>query len=406
MEYPRIRNIEAFPVKDGEEQFICLRDPQNYSDKTIFLSPPTFFIISMFDGKHSVIDIQTKFNRKFGEMILSDEINNIITQMDENLFLETEQFIKHKNKTERDFLDSPVRKSLMALRGMEQNAEATRKEVEGYFVAEGGPGLPEKTERTKNLKGAVMPHIDYKRGGLCYAWGYKEILERTEADIFVILGTNHSGTDGIFSITDKDFETPFGKITANKDFIKKLENRVPSDLRAGEFSHRNEHSIELQATFLHAMFQNKKPFTIVPVLCGGFPPSLNGNGRPMEIQMVREFIESLKKTVEEYGNRVFLMASADFAHMGPQFGDRELMTRDRLDDLKKRDLDTIRFIEEMNGDGFYQNVTAHGDNRKICGLTNIFTLLKTMDSEKGTLLRYDQWPDEKGAVTFASIIFS
>ncbi len=406
MEYPKIRYLESFPVEEDGQQYIGLRDPKNYSDKIVFVSPPTLFIISLFDGKNSHVDIQAKFMGRYGEMLLSEQISEITSKMDENLFLDNQRFQKHKETFEKEFLDSPVRKSISELRGVKADPEATKKEVESYFLAEDGPGLPDESQKSNSLRGAVLPHIDYKRGGICYAWGYKEIVEKSDADTFVILGTNHTGMDGLYTLTDKDFQTPFGTAPANRDFIEELENRISWNLRAWEFDHQSEHSIELQATFLHSLFHDKRPFSIVPILCGAFPPPTNGNESPWDFPTVREFAETLKDMVNQSKGKVFVIASADLAHMGPQFGDPNPMKDDDLKNLKEKDLETLRLVEQGDGEGFYKDVMRDENRRKICGLSNIYTLLKTTDSKQGKLLRYDQWPDEQGTVSFTSMVFS
>ncbi|MBI5186671.1 MAG: AmmeMemoRadiSam system protein B [Nitrospinae bacterium] len=405
MEYPEIRNIEAFPVQDQGRDLIGIRDPSNLTDKILFISQPAFFILSLFDGKHSIVDIQAKFMRRYGEMLFTEQITEIVSSMDENLFLESGNFHAHKERVENEFLGSPVRRPLMELKGIKQTPEEARKEIEGCFTAEGGPGLPNGDGRAKDVVGAILPHIDYRRGGVCYAWGYKEIVERTDAALFIIFGTHHSCAEGIFTLTKKDFATPFGVVQTDKRFIEGLERRVSWDLFAGEFGHRNEHSIELQATFLHGVLGEKRRFTIVPVLCGPAPAE-DGNNAGGQNQMFWEFINAVRETVRERGEKVFFIASADLSHMGPQFGDRELMTIDRLKLLEERDRATLSYVERADGDGFYRDVTKDGNQRKICGLYNIHALLKVMDTRGGTLIRYDMWPDEKGTVTFASVVFT
>jgi hypothetical protein len=406
MEYPKIRNIEAFPVQDQDRQLICIRDPSSFTDKILYVSHPTFFILSLFDGRHSLVDIQAEFMNRYGEMLFSEQITQIAVQMDENLFLESENFRKHEERIIKEFMDSPVRRPLSELRGIKQTAEEARKELEGFFLAEAGPGLPDGDGRKKDVIGAVLPHIDYRRGGVCYSWGYKEVAERSDADIFVIFGTHHCGGEESFILTKKDFATPFGVVATDKAFIEGLEQRVAWDLFAGEFGHRNEHSIELQATFLHWIIGEKRPFSIVPVLCGPLSPSQDKDVAPGQNQRAREFIHAVKETARECGKKVFFMASADLSHQGPQFGDRELMTGDRLRQLEQRDRETLSYVEKVDGDGFYRDVVKDGNQRKICGLYNIYLLLKVMDSKGGTLLRYDKWPDENGTVTFASMVFT
>jgi hypothetical protein len=89
MDYPKLRPVEAIPAQD---RMICLRDPGGFSDKILLLPPEAFFIISLFDGRHSVLDIQAAFTRQFGDLLFSDKIRELIDQLDSALFLESDHF--------------------------------------------------------------------------------------------------------------------------------------------------------------------------------------------------------------------------------------------------------------------------------------------------------------------------
>ena len=67
--YPKLRQVDMFPAEVSGEKVICLRDPLNLSGKILFIPYPTFFIVSLFDGQHSLADIQVEFMRRFGELL-------------------------------------------------------------------------------------------------------------------------------------------------------------------------------------------------------------------------------------------------------------------------------------------------------------------------------------------------
>ena len=71
---------------------ICLRDPQGFSDKLLLIPPALFYVVSMFDGRHSVPDIQAAYTSRFGELLLSEKVREIIDQLDDALFLDSERF--------------------------------------------------------------------------------------------------------------------------------------------------------------------------------------------------------------------------------------------------------------------------------------------------------------------------
>ena len=45
------------------------------------------------------------------------------------------------------------------------------------------------------------------------------------------------------------------------------------------------------------------------------------------------------------------------------------------------------------------------DARRICGLSPIYTFLRALPGVQGRLLRYSQWPDPEGAVSFCAAVF-
>jgi len=92
MEYPKLNPIEAFPVEHEGQRVICLRDPNNLSDKVLLVSQETVFIISLFDGKSSIEDIQSKCKEKFGDTLPSDELEHLISELDDALLLDSRKF--------------------------------------------------------------------------------------------------------------------------------------------------------------------------------------------------------------------------------------------------------------------------------------------------------------------------
>jgi hypothetical protein len=61
-------------------------------------------------------------------------------------------------------------------------------------------------------------------------------------------------------------------------------------------------------------------------------------------------------------------------------------------------------VEAGDPEAFYEAVAKDGDQRRVCGLTPIYTILQLLGRE-GKLLKYSQAPDPVGTVTFASVVF-
>jgi MEMO1 family protein len=405
MDFPKLRPINAFPVQVSGRTLVCLQDPLNIAEKAVFLPPPLYLIVSLFDGSHSVLDIQAEYMRRFGEILYSDKIREIIDQLDQAYFLEGDRFEEALRQKEERFRNSPVREAAFAGKSYEEEAQKLEAQLKGYFADT--ESLGERTKGAGEVRGGVAPHIDYQRGGSCYAFAHRELKEEDPPDCYLILGTAHVPMKHPFCLTMKDFLTPLGPLEADREMIDSIQARCSYDLILDEAVHRSEHSVEFQCVFLRFMNPGAEPLRIVPVLCGSFHEAVERRVSPLEFEPVREFIAALKDRVASSGKRIRVLASADLAHMGPQFGDREGMTEYGLRLLEDQDRELLRHAEKMNPEGFFSSIANERDRRKICGLPAIYTLLHILEAKEGRLLKYGQafTPDTQSVVSFASLAF-
>jgi len=386
---------------------VCLQDPQNISDKAIFLPPPLYFIVTLFDGHHSILDIQTAFMRRFGEFLFTEKIEEIVRQLDETLFLEGERFEEALRQKEEGFKRASCREAAFAGKSYDNEPERLKAQLSGYFIGPEGPGsLPER-EKKIQLKGVIAPHIDFQRGGFCYAFAHLEIGRSSLPDCFIIFGTAHAPMKTPFSLTRKEFLTPLGQLKVDQEMVDAIQSRCPYDLFVDEVTHRTEHSIEFQCVFLRYLFPNPVPVRIVPVLIGSFHEAIERGVSPMEFPSIRQFIEAVKTSVSSLGRKVCFLASADLAHKGLQFGDPDGIGEYDLRILEEEDRKMLKHAEEIDGGKFFTSISEEGDQKKVCGLPPIYTLLKVMEAKEGKLLKYGQayTPETQSVVSFASMAF-
>ena len=349
MDYPKLRPIEAFPVAVENGTRIYIRDPLNYATEPLLLPRVTYFILSHFDGQHSLLDIQEAFARKCNQVLPSDQLRKLVGQLDSYYYLDSDRFAQLQQDTLNDFRQASVRDMAHADTCYSSHADEFSRQLTAFFVGDEGPGLPSAPDQTQSpLRGLIAPHIDLRVGGPTYAWAYKELAERCDADLFVVLGTSHYGTNDLFVSTLKDYDTPLGPVKTDQVFLRALQANYSQDLFADELLHRTEHSLEFQMLFLRYVLADRRDLTVVPILVSSFHPMIMTKTPPTETSRVADFLTALHKTIADSRRAVCFVAGVDFAHVGQKFGDHGELTQDFLDWVEAEDRRLIQALENVD----------------------------------------------------------
>jgi len=405
-ETPRLRDVEAFPVEHEGRRLVALRDPAGYTASVVLLSPALVEIVALFDGERTIVDIQAELTRRHGEIVPRADIEQVIEDLDGHGFLDSARFAARRAETDAGFLRAASRPACHAGGAYPGEPDALRRAMDGFFLHAAGPGpIDGAAAGGAPVRGLIAPHIDYHRGGPAYAWGYRALAERNDADLFVVLGTCHAGMRDPFALTAKDYDTPLGAAPTDRDFVEALARRARQDCFASELAHRTEHSIEFQAVFLRYLFAGRRHFTVVPVLASFAHEALAAGRSPEADPRVPRFLDALGETIAASGRRVAVVAGADLAHVGPRFGDPAPLSDDELARLEREDRAMLQAVEAGDAGGFFAAVAADGDRRRICGLSPIYALLRTLGPMRGDLRHYGYWPDREAVVSYASVVF-
>jgi len=182
MDYPKLYPIEISPVEAEGRQLLCLRDALQYVTEAVIIPREIFPILQYFDGRHTILDIQTQHARKTGGILFSDVIRQIADELDSRLMMDSEKFHEHQREFEKAFREQTTRPAMHAGGAYPNNAEELKNRLMGYFQPPDGPGLPNTSMVSdSSLVGAIVPHIDLRRGGSCFAHTYKDILEQSHS---------------------------------------------------------------------------------------------------------------------------------------------------------------------------------------------------------------------------------
>lgn len=403
---PALRPVEAFPLEHEGQECIVLRDPGGYASSMVVLPRGLVEILALFDGANSIVDVQAALMRQHGDLITRQRIEELVEALDGHGFLDSPRFAELRRDVDDAFLRSATRPASHAGGAYPDVAETLRQTFDRFFDPPEGPGaIDAGSAAPGSVTGIIAPHIDFTRGGPAYAWGYRDVAERCDADLFIIFGTCHAGMADPFTLTQKDYETPLGAAPVDREVVEALATRAGQDCFASELAHRIEHSIEFQAVFLRYLFAGRRDITIVPVLTSFAHEALARGKRADDDPRVGRFLDAVADVVATSGRRVALVAGADLAHVGPRFGDPERVTPAGLAEIGREDRAMLEAVTAGDAEDFFDAVARDGDRRRICGFSPIYALLRALGSSTGTLRRYGQWPDPDAVVTFASVVF-
>jgi MEMO1 family protein len=409
-ERPQFRPYLLPYSNSPDARHINLADQLRPFARPVRLAREEFLVLALLDGTRTLEDVRTLLRRLTDdEPPPLESLARVVDRLDRAQLLDGPRF--------RARVDGRVREpSCIPCYG--EDPDALRDDLRALFTGPGGPGLPRGREPDGDLRAALIPHIDYGRGGTTYAWGFKEIVERTDASLFVIIGTSHCGPDACtlggphplparFTLTRKDFKTPLGVTPTDQDFIDRLVRHHGDGLFDGELiRHLPEHSIELEVVFLQYLYEKVRPIRIVPLVVGSFHDCVSDNSDPTDQEDIARMVEALRRAEEGARAPVCYLISGDLAHIGPKFRDAPL-TQPRLTHSRAQDQAVLSRAEAADLTGFFQVIADEGDSRNICGLPPTWTTLAATRPGRGKLLHYDQYIDPRGheSVSFASVAF-
>jgi len=334
---PIVRSIEAIPVEQDGKTLIYLKDPLNLATP-LGISTVGYFLLAHFDGHHSYRDLREIFAQRFRSALPQNEFNQFVAMLDQHYYLQSERFENYQQAVIAEFRRQSSRAPAHVGGGYKSDPAGLTAQLDSYFTAPNGPGLPSAVNGNSTPKAIVAPHIDFHRGGPAYAWAYKPLAESGGADLYVILGTSHCGGQTPYILTRKDFETPLGLVETDSEFVNGLQAQCGDDCFTDEYLHRGEHSIEFQVLFLKYIAQKRaaitgepeKPFKIVPILVSSFHAMMMSQTLPEATEPVGNFLQTLRQLAQTDARKICFVAGVDLAHVGKQFGDLEPVTNDFL----------------------------------------------------------------------------
>jgi AmmeMemoRadiSam system protein B len=380
-----------------------LRDGERIAPTALAIRDDLAAIVMSMDGTRSIEALARHASLLAGQTIDVTLVRQLVSDLDAAYFLDSPRYMQRRREVVQAFKSRSERPADHAGSAYHADAKALRTFIENDCLAKASPVV----SRSK-MVGLCAPHMDLWRAAVGYGHAYAALAESLpeEVETIFVLGTSHAPMRQPFAICDKPFATPLGSMSPDREAIAWLASRSRFDVKEDEYLHKGEHSLEFQIVFLRHLVQTR-PVRIVPILCG-LRRVVSEAVDPFTDPETESFLDALREIVERRGDRAFVVMGADFAHIGPRFGDPRPLDASARDALAKRDQESITRILANDASGFYDHVREDLDTRRVCGLGPIYTGLRVLPaSTRGDMLHYAQCvdPQEGSIVSHASIAF-
>jgi AmmeMemoRadiSam system protein B len=417
---PALRAVESIVVPDKEHgRVLVLRDTQGVTDAHAVIPPVLAAVVTRFTGQATCEAIAHEVSAEIGAEVPVEIVVRLAEELERGLFLEGAAFREARTRVEQEFAEARVRPAthaggayhgdpLALERYIEEACLAKATAARGANGGNGGARGKSNGGRTgtghagERMVALVAPHIDPWRGAVGYGHAYGALAAAVpaEADTFVLFGTSHAPMREPFALCRKAFATPLGAVEADEASVDALAAHAQGfDPYADQFNHKREHSLEFQVVFLKHLLGDRA-IRIVPVLAGLGAHQLSGEDPARSEQVVR-FLAGVRALVASRPGRVVVVAGADLAHVGPRFGDAQPYDERRRDHLERADRASLDHAASLDPSAFWAHVAGDLDERRVCGLAPIWSLLWALGSSatRGRVLHYEQTVDaEDGSI--------
>jgi AmmeMemoRadiSam system protein B len=360
----------------------------------------------MMDGQSEAEDIQRTLLRVTGGQIIPlDQIALVAHEADQCCLLDNARSAQRRLDLEREFEALAARPAHHAGQAYPADPQECRAFFAGLF--DGLPlGLAPHPDLAGRPRGLIVPHIDLRVGGRTIARGLAPLDPLRPPRLYVILGVAHRHTRNLFTLTDKDFETPLGLVNTDRAAVQRLRALYSADRLDGARAHQAEHSVEFIAVALRHLHGDAVPFAILPILCGSLQKAIEEDGDgPRQRAEVADFSDALRALIAEYDGDVCVIASVDLSHVGIKFGEIEGVDVERAGDVREADQQMLRLVESMDPEGFFDHFRADANVRNVDAVTAVCVLLRLLGPGVCRLIDYQQWRETEtdSMVTYASL---
>ncbi len=394
------KDLEFIPIQDKGRELILIRDRFALVAKGFAIAPALYQFLYLLDAVDDFQELLLELSRQPGGRQVSEtEVAKVIQDLDQSFLLDSDHFRAARDARKAGFATQKTRPPALAGDSYPAEPEALGNQLDELLS-----GSPARRQPGGEVKGIVAPHIDLRVGWKGYAEAYA-CFQDQRVDRVLVLGIGHQMEQGLYAVTEKDFETVFGLMPVDRSAVLELKHKGRTLLADSDFDHLHEHSIEFQTLFLKHL-ERGADLRLIPVLCGSMWGSLPEYSRQAFWDVAGSFLESLRALAAQKGTLV--LAGVDFSHIGPKFGHQESAIQIEAQ-AQKHDSELLAALCSQDPDAFWKISRDADDRYHVCGFSALATLLEILpEKSKGELLHYEMWHEQatRSAVSFAAMAFS
>ena len=393
--YPKLRDLQPTPASQQGQQLLLLHDPLQLAEKSVLLPAELAPLLRLIDGSRDIPDLRRALRLGFGLDLAEAELRRWIQELDMACLLENSRSALAMEQRLEAYRCAPSRPPVLAGDVYPQDPGQLRDflgqaMMEAEALASAGP-----------FRGLISPHIDYARGAAVYAstWSAAAVSLQ-EADLLIILGTDHYGEDELITLTRQHYETPLGILPTDEEALQVLVGAIgEAEAFRGELRHRTEHSIELAAIWAQFL-RDQDPLPILPILCGPVANLVGEASRPSVHRTLGPLLQGLRTLLNT--RRALIVAAADLSHVGQAFGDAPIDPVAKAE-VQQADERLLACIKDGDARRFLNEIVSCEDRNHVCGATPISLTLMALAPVRGRIVRHEFCPADSAGRSWVTV---
>jgi hypothetical protein len=260
------------------------------------------------------------------------------------------------------------------------------------------------------------PSVDYQMAWPNYAavYGRMRVVDRPKR--VVILGSHQAGFATGVCGCDKGYATPLGVSPLAEDLFSEVTTALGDEgaekFLRHRFDHERAHAIEAQVAWLQHVLGTESEMPQVmgvlvhdPLRNGG--DSYDGQGLALD-----PFVEALKAAIDKLDGSTLVVAAADLAHVGPQFGDQQALVGDddAAQQFRQQVMQHDQQMVGLIGQGKHQELLSalqwQQNRMRWTGVGPIVAAMRLAETGTPRLLNYFAAADPQGRALVSSFAAS